>query len=401
VKARFRRAVSGPLTGAATLRRAGFLTALLVGVDFLDEFSGVSTVGAPDIQGEYALSYGTVALIIFVIPQLIGLLLEPPLYVLGDRYPRKWFVLGGLTAMALCDLLAGLAWSFWVLVGALALTGAASGCGVNLAQATLMDTAPTEREKWMTRWTLMGMLGDLGTPLLFAALALLSLGWREAFLVTGGLILAYTAVLGTQRFPRPAHETREALPPVREVIGAALRNRRLLVWLFGVWLCGLLDEILVAFGALHLGHTLGADVATRSAVLACLMVGALVGLLATDRLLSRGMPPLRLLRFAGFSCALVYAAWVFAPDVWSSALLMAGVGACSAPLYPIAQAQAYRALPGQSGMVNAVSSIFGPLTIALPWALGLLADHLGLVVALLVLGLQPVGLLLIALRERD
>jgi hypothetical protein len=73
-------------------------------------------------------------------------------------------------------------------------------------------------------------------------------------------------------------------------------------------------------------------------------------------------------------------------------------------MYPIAKAQAYRALPGHSGTVNAVDSLFGPASIALPFALGLLADHAGLTPTLLALAVQPVALAAIATyicRARD
>ena len=72
---------------------------------------------------------------------------------------------------------------------------------------------------------------------------------------------------------------------------------------------------------------------------------------------------------------------------------------CSA-FYPIAMAQAYRALPGYSGTVNAVGHLFLPLTVALPVLLGLVADVFGLTVVLLILAAEPLGLLWIATRER-
>ena len=65
-------------------------------------------------------------------------------------------------------------------------------------------------------------------------------------------------------------------------------------------------------------------------------------------------------------------------------------------LYPLAKAQAYRALPGRSGMLNAVAHVFTPPDAALPLLLGLLADQLGLIVALTILLVQPVGLFCIA-----
>jgi fucose permease len=121
----------------------------------------------------------------------------------------------------------------------------------------------------------------------------------------------------------------------------------------------------------------------------------LVGLATTERLLSR-IEPLRLLRAAGLACAAAYALWLVAPSLALSSGLLFLVGFFAAPLYPIAKAQAYRALPGQSGMVNAVAHVFAPLDLAMPVVLGVVADRAGLTTALALLGTQPLGLALIA-----
>ena len=136
----------------------------------------------------------------------------------------------------------------------------------------------------------------------------------------------------------------------------------------------------------------------RSAIQGCLMVGSLMGIVITDRLLVR-VKPFVLLAFAAAACAVSYVAWLWAPGPASSGGLMFLVGLFSAPLYPLAHAHAYRALPGQSGMVNALSHLFGPASLVLPLTLGLVADHFGIVVALLLLTAQPLGLLAIALVE--
>jgi DHA1 family bicyclomycin/chloramphenicol resistance-like MFS transporter len=330
---------------------------------------------------------------------LLSLLLEPPLFVAADRYPRKWFVCGGLLAMGLVCLAAAVAPIYAVLLGVLALFGPASGCGVTLAQATLMDAHPESRERIMTRWTFMGATGDLAAPLLFSLLALVTLGWRSAFGLVGVALLVYALGLWRRPFPDEAEEDEDLAErvPLGVAVRTAFSNRTLLAWLFGVWLCGMLDEILVAFGALHLRHGLGADVQVRSLILGLLMAGGMVGLLVGDRLLGR-VQPLPLLRWSAVGTIGAYLGWVYAPSVPASAVLFFLPGLFSSLLYPIAKAQAYRALPGQSGMVNAVAQVFAPLSVVLPFALGVIADRLGLEWALVVLAAQPVGLLLLSLR---
>ncbi len=147
--------------------------------------------------------------------------------------------------------------------------------------------------------------------------------------------------------------------------------------------------------ALFLADHLDLAEGARSAVLFCLMLGGVLGLLTTDRLL-RSHEPLKVLRWACVACAISYACWLFAPGLVASALLLGATGFFGAALYPIVKARAYRALPRQSGMVNAVSHIFTPLEIALPLGLGLVADVFGLTAALVVLIAQPVGILVLA-----
>lgn len=386
--------------GAAGVRRLAKLSALLIGVDYLDEFAGAGFVGAPDIQGEFAISYTAAALILFVIPGLLGVAIEPIFYMLSDRWPRKPLVVGGLLTLGVLQIAAGFATSAWWLGAALALTGAASGVGVNVAQATLVDATPDDRERAMARWTFAGVLGDFSTPALFWVLAALSLGWHEAFFATGGLIVAYALLLATREFPPARNDGDATLPSIREALRGAFANRQLLLWLFAVLLCSLLDEILVTFGGLHLRVNLGADTAERSLVLMAFVAGAGFGLLAVERALAR-VPARRILLAAGAAGTLGYAVWLALPVLWMSGLAMFVVGFVTAPLYPIAMAQAYRALPDQSGMVNALSSMFAPFDLALPLALGAVADSFGLYAALLLLAGQPIGILLIAASQRE
>lgn len=348
-------------------------------------------MGAPEVRWEFGLGYGTAALVLLALPQLASLLLEPPLLLLADRVPRKPLIVGGLALLGGCFVLAGAAASLPLLALALAVAGPAGGAGVGLAQATLVDARPDERERVMARWALMGTLGDLATPLLLAGLAALAMGWREAYLAAGSLFLLYALALLPCRFPSPRAGPPHGSPPLRELVLGAARNRRLLLWLLGVSLCGMLDETLVAFAALRM-DALGLETAQRNLVLFCFAAGGLGGLLVTERLLRRE-PPLRLLRRAGALCAISYVAWLAAPGVVAGAVLLTAVGFFAAPLYPIAKAQAYRALPDHSGLVAGAAQLFTPVELAVPLVVGLLADRLGLSAALAVLVVQPLGLL--------
>ena len=367
-------------------------------MEFLDELSsGVPAVGAPSIQREFAVSYLETAGVLLLAPLLLGLAIETPLFLLADRYPRKWFISGGLCGMAAGAFAAALAPTALVLTAALSLAAVASGVA-SLAQSTLVDAFPDQRERVMTRWVMLGWAGDLAAPALIAGLAALSVGWRGAYAVVGALLAAWALAVARSRLP-PRADPDEPTPGMWASLRAALACRRLMFWLVACWLCSLLDEILVVFASLYLRDELGAGVAERSAVLAAFMIGGAAGLAATDRLLHRTTPR-RLLLIAASSCSLLYLLWMAAPSVWSSALAMAAVGATSAPLYPLAAAQAYAALPGRSGAVQAAGNLLVPLDLALPLLLGWLADRHGAGAALIVLVAQPVGLALVASIRR-
>jgi MFS family permease len=380
--------------------RLGTLAWLLVGVDFLDELaSGVPGLGTPGIQSDLRVSYGMAAGWLQAALLLAVLALEPPLLLLADRYPRRRFVVGGLVALALLTAAAGLAPGFWFLFAALVLWGPTAGVCTSVAQATLMDANPDGRERWMTRWTLSGSLGDLATPLLFAALAGIGLGWRVAFVASAAMLGIYTLVLGLRSFPDDARVRVADLEPLLESLRLALVNRRLLLWAVGVSLTTLLDEALVAFGALHLRDHLGADTTARSAIFACFVLGGVVGLAASEALLRR-VEPLTLLIATTLGAALVFPVWMLASSVIASSLWIAVLGALVATHYPLAKAQAYRALPERSGAVNAVASLLSILDVSALFAVALVADRFGLLPALALLGLGPVGLLGIALVGR-
>ena len=96
------------------------LAPLLIGVAFLDELaSGIAFVGSPEIKSEFGVSYAQAAgWLLFAITAL-GFLLEPPLFLLSDRLPRRWFVCGGLALLGVVCVAAGLAPSYGLLVAAL------------------------------------------------------------------------------------------------------------------------------------------------------------------------------------------------------------------------------------------------------------------------------------------
>ncbi|HEX5060449.1 MAG TPA: hypothetical protein VFV99_13870 [Kofleriaceae bacterium] len=102
-----------------------------------------------------------------------------------------------------------------------------------------------------------------------------------------------------------------------------------------------------------------------------------------------------MLAASAIGCAVSYVPWLAAPTPLLSMLLMVPVGACVAPLYPLAAAQAYARQPDASGAVLAAGHLFTPLALALPFLVGTVADHAGTLAALVLLLLQPLGLVVL------
>jgi MFS family permease len=357
--------------------------------------------GSPGIRATFDTSYAATAGVVLLVPMLVALVLDPLVFLAADRWPRPWFVRGGLLAMALAAFAAALAPGPVTLSLAIALSLVGGTASTGLGQATLVDLNPHGRERILARWTLLGLIGDLTGPALLALIAWMGLGWRAGF-ATVGVLLAAWGLAALQPFPAPPTDPQaekdgdgDAKPGLLAALKVALGNRRLMLWLGVSVLCDLLDEILVVFASLHLRDKLNAGPTVRAVVLGAFAVGGLIGVLVTERLLLR-QAPLRLLTWLGGLCAASYLAWMAAPNWWLSALGMLLVGTTAAPLYPITIAQAYAALPGRSGTVNAAGHVFAPVTLALPWLLGLLADRAGTQAALLVLVLEPIGIGIVA-----
>lgn len=372
------------------------LFALLIGIGFLDEAAGVGFVGTADIERDLGLSYATVGLAMFTVPGLIAMVLEPPLMLLAhDRGPRVAMVCG-LAAMGLGLAASGLVGGWVMLAACSTVYFVGSGIGVNLAKTALVDAHP-DRSAWvMARWTLAGALGDIAAPLLLAVLATLALGWRSSYAVVGGLMLAAALLVAAA----PVHtrfEDDEEGPGTWQAVKDALGNRLLFMWLFASATCGLLDEVFVAFAGLFIASEFGASTDARSVVLAAFMVGGVLGVTALERVLAAGVRQRRVLQVASLLTGASLLAWIFAPSLGASAVLLALVGFFAAQLWPLTEAEAYDSFDGSARIVEAVSGVYGPFTQLLPWGIGWVADNAGLEAALGVLLLQPLVTGLVAI----
>ena len=330
-------------------------------------------------------------------------LIEAPLLAWSERVSARWFSAGSLAALAIATIGAALAHGPISLAFCLALYGPAAGCSLSVAEGVLVESAGASRERTMARITIAGALGDLAVPIVLGALAYAGLGWRAAFALAG-TALALLAI--THAFSRELdraipsdedeNEDDDEDPSLREALKVALRTRPLLAWSFAGVLVSLLDEVLVAFAAVHLA---GLGATQRSIALAAWIVGGLVGLAWLERRID-SLEPRRVLLVTSLVCAASIALLASSTDPMLASFSLASIGASSCTFHPLVKARAYASLPGRPALVNAVAGALVPLDALAPLVLGALALRFGPGAAVLALVVAPTGIGLAAWRSR-
>jgi hypothetical protein len=327
----------------------------------------------------------------------LAFLLEAPLLAWSEQVRARWFSSASLAVVALSAFAAAIVPNGWSLLLALAVYGPASGCALSVAEGLLVEAEPDARERTMARLSLAANAGDLAVPLLLVMLSWWGLGWRVGFEVAG----AFAALLAIVHATAPdldgassgADDDAEGpAPTLREALGLALSTRPLLGWSLACATTGLLDEVLVAFSAVHL-HALGATVGERSWAIAAWVVGGFVGLAGLERASGRAsVRGLLIGASASTAVAVVVLAVTHSPYVGTCALFL--IGLTGSTLHPLTKAQAYAALPHRPALVNAVGSALLPFDMAAPVVLGIVAAQAGSAWAIVGLLVAPAGVAL-------
>lgn len=347
----------------------------------------------PLVRADLGLSYTGVGLLLGV-PMLASAALEPVLGTRGDTRRRRALMVGGGVGFATGTALAAAATSFWWLLLALAVLAPASGAFVGLAQAVLMDIAPTLRDRNMSRWAAAGAAGALAGPLLVSASIALGAGWRAAFaaLAAPAAVLAAAATLA----PSPAPDA-DAAGGLRG-LAAALRRRDVIRWLALLETADLLVDVMRGFLPLYLVASTGASPAQAALALTVVAAAELAGSAAAARLV-RSVAPLAVVRWGAAAALVLYPAVLVAPSLEAKVVLVAAVTLTTSGWYPLLQARLYEALPGRSGTAMAAGSVSSSVAAALPLAIGVVAQSLGVAAGMWCLAAAP-AILLVALRRR-
>lgn len=384
--------------------------------------SGLPSSGGFALVDGFGVEVATLSAALFVAPQLFALLVEAPLLVWLEHYPRQRLLCLGLLGMACSMLGCAVAPGFLWFSVAWALYYPASGIACSVAQAALMDAEPERREQNMGWWSFAGWAGDLLGPVLLWVSSALTFEWRGAFATTA-LVLVMVALCFDRRvLPRAERERTELEAELCSVTAASqeasaevvarceaevtpwqalrllLGQRRLLLWLTGAALCTLMDEVLAVFVGIRIRDA-GKSVEQVTLALLAFTAGGVLGLAALEPVTARYSSD-RLLPLSCFGCLAAWLGWLVCDSTLAQVPLLLACGVCVAWHYPIAQAQAYRALPGRSMLVAAGAQAFSVFELLLPLGLGFANDTWGVKVALALLAVQPVGLIVVWLVER-
>ena len=345
---------------------------LLVG--FADETVAFLPYGAVEsIRQDVGLSYVQAGFLLALYPG-IGLL-ATPLGVLADHVSRRVMAAVGGVGYGVGLWLFAAAHDFLTLFLAVVVMGTLGDALVRAVEVALVDVAGENVEPALARSNLLAAIGDLVGPLLLAGALATGLGWRAAFVAAGAMMVAYGLVLATQKLPRPAEQPEHQ--PWRTML-EVVRDRRVIV-------AGLLVGLVVAFDDTFVGFVVAFLTTDRgvSPAIATLAAGAgMAGGIAAAAWASRtnrrqvGLRPCAWLLLAGVLLMLLV------PNVVTAAIGTAAVGAAVNLAWILLQARYLTLRPGQAGTTSAIAEAVAQVGVLTPLAIGLIADHRGLTVAM-------------------
>ncbi len=365
-------------------------------IEFIDELVfGVNAAAWPLIRDDLALNYIQIGLA-FSLPGLIGSLIEPFLFILGDVWKRRTLLLGGGILFALSLALTALSQNFLLLISSFSLFFPASGMFVNLSQANLMDADPARHEQNMARWTFAGSLGVVVGPLLLSGLAYFSFGWRPAF----GTLAALTTLILLLAWKRIPDTGRDASDLSLKLLFAglgealtALKNKTILRWLALLEFSDLLLDVFYGFLPLYFVDVSGFTPAQAAASVAVWTGVGLIGDFLLIPLLER-VKGLDYLRWSVLLELILFPLFLLAPLPWQKLVLAGAMGFFNAGWYAILKGNLFSSMPEQSGTALALNSISSFVGKIIPFGIGLAAQLFGLQSAMWLLLAGPIALLI-------
>lgn len=377
------------------LRQGALFLGVILLIELLDEIVyGAREAAWPLIRDDLGLNYIQIGLLIGI-PGLLASFIEPFIGIFGDIGYRRRLMLSGGLSFAISLLLTGLSADFGLLLASFILFYPSSGAFVNLAQAALMDHQPDRHEHNMARWTLAGSLGVVLGPLALGAAVMVGAGWRGLFLVFGLISLLAVAAAWRLHITEGQGDT-ESPGSLRDgLLGAwaALRRGSVLRWLILLQFADLMMDVLLGYLALYFVDVAGVSEAEVGIAVAVWTGIGLIGDILLIPLLER-VRGLTYLRLSAWINLLLFPAFLLAESLPLKLVLLALLGFFNAGWYSVLQGNLYSAMPGQSGTVMTVGSVTGLIGSIIPLLIGVLAERLGLGMAMWALLLGPIALVI-------
>ncbi len=369
---------------------------IFLAIEFLDELVfGLGEAAWPFLRDDLHLSYLQIG-VLLSLPGMIGNLIEPFIYILGDLWKRRVLILAGGILFTLSLALTAISRSYIFLLIAFVLFNPASGAFVSLSQSSLMDRDPRRHELNMARWTFAGSLGVFLGPLLLGGLLWIGFGWRQAFWVLAFfslVILGYYFWKATDILEKPGNfpSVRDFFENVRSVV-SALRTPSILRWLVMLEFSDLMLDVFYGFLALYIVDVAGFS---NSGAILAVTVWAGVGLLG-DYLLIPLVERVRGLDYLRLSVVLeliFFPAFLLVPQFLPKIILVGLLGFFNSGWYAILKANLFSAMPGRSGAAQALDNVSGLFGKLLPLGIGLAGQAFGLGTAIWLLIMGPLVLL--------
>ncbi|NDJ53006.1 MAG: MFS transporter [Chloroflexi bacterium] len=385
-------------------RRLTFFVLVMLMIEFLDEFAYSALEAArPLIRDAFALSYVEVGLIT-TIPVLVAIVVEPLIGLIADSGRRRSLMVWGAVLFGLGLIIQGVSPTFGVFMIGATFQAPASGIFVNLAQASLMDDAPTRRENRMAMWTFSGSLAVVIGPLLLSGLLLLGSGWRLFFIVSGLLSIVVAAVIA-RLAANPAMRSTEEDDDTID-IKASLReiwqlNSRWDIWRWLILLqfSDLMLDVFFGLLALYMVDVVAVP-QTQAALAIAVWTGVgLIGDFLLIPILER-VDGLAYLRVSAAVELVLLPLFLLASNWWLILLLLGLMGLFNAGWYAILQGKVYDALGEKSGAVLIVGNLAGIFGALLPLGLGWAAQAFGLDSAIWFLLAGPIALVIGLPRQK-
>ena len=386
-----------------TFNRPSLLISMLLSMGLLDEIvSGFPVIGLPLLRDHFHLNY-TQSGLLLTVGGFSGLIFDPIINLLSDRGSKRYWILGGLVFFAATYIFAGLAPDYLLLLMAFIFMAPASEAAIGLSQATLVDFYPGKSSWMMTRWVLLSGIGDVLAPFVIAGIASFHLGWTALCLLAAVLWIVPAIIVGLQPFPQTKTRVEKDSDEEQDVsktglivgLRIALHNPELLRWAALTAIPTMVDEMFLGFVALYLHDILHASEATIGLIIGIHMVGALLGLLILDRFLLHRFKARHLLVYLSLMVLIAIIVFLTIHLLWVATLALFVIGMFAANWYPLAKGKAYSIMPGRTGTVRAVVSLFNILDVMLPGLVGIVAGRFGILAGVGILGTAPILMLVL------